>query len=131
MLDQAHLEDKWVKQMGSYMHLEFIKRIYELASVAQWLKIAKRRGRVPEKEFLTVDAQQVNTNPEHVELDQGQIPQEILEWLGVGYLVRLDRQYHRPRLRIEHTRWADNILPQGGGSPLPSVPSGPGCVAPQ
>ena len=61
------------------------KNIYELASVAQWLKIAKRRGRVPEKEFLLVDAQQVNTNPEHVELDQGQIPQEILEWLGAGY----------------------------------------------
>ena len=35
LLDQAYLEDKWVKQMGSYMHLEFIKRIYELASDRQ------------------------------------------------------------------------------------------------
>ena len=64
--DQA---EDWTRQILHLFKKELIKRIHESMVVTQWIKVATKNrkpdgGRtVPEKEFLLIWANTVNTNP--------------------------------------------------------------------
>ena len=52
----------------------------------------------------------------------------VNDWLGLQNLVKVDRNYHRPRLRIMYTALSDLLVPPGGETPR-SWASRPGILA--
>ena len=122
--DNPNIEIEWLKEAVKHMHYEYVKRIHELAAVSQWLTIAKGRGGKREKEFLLIEIHKVKTNPEAIS-EGPEIPLEFLHWIGNEYLVKVDRFYHRPRLRITHAVWTEVMNNLGGEVPLSPPPLGP------
>jgi len=131
LLNMPHLEDIWIKQALDYFKAEFTKRIYELVSTVQWLQVSKRRGTVPEKQFLLVDCNKINPNPDTIPVDiKGDLTSEFNVWIGKAYLIAVERHYHKARLKINYAVWAEHQLPQGVGNPQPQAPYGPGFIVP-
>ena len=133
MYDSEYDESQnWPNAIWTMFSKEVIKRIYESATVAQWIEVAEmnRSGddehrQVPEKEFLLTWAASVSTNPKGIDVGKNHgVPTCITGWIGKEYIVKLDRFYHRPRLRIRHAAWSD-ISPRGDGHE-PPPPPGPG-----
>ena len=123
-VDDPNVKVKWLKEAVKLMHYEYVKRIYELAAISQWLTIAKRRGEIREKQFLLIEMHKVDTNPATIS-EGSEIPEEMLDWIGKEYLVKVDRFYHRPRLKITHAVWTEVINSLGGEVPLGPPPLGP------
>ena len=80
---------------------------------------------VPEKEFLLIWANTVNTNPIAIDAPNGVINPIMTAWLGKEEIISIDRLYHRPRLRFDHSKFASYAPPQPDGVP-PSPPQAPG-----
>ena len=63
----------WITSVLKHFKKELIMRLYESMSVIQWLKVADKnmqvngKRAVPEKEFLLIWANTVNTN--HIAID--------------------------------------------------------------
>ena len=100
-------------------------------TVTQWLEIARMNRsqeeevrKVPEKEFLLIWANTVRTNPESIEITTDTIHPIIQQWIAKEIIVKqhIDRNHHRPRLRIVHSIWNDYIHHHGGGGALGPPP---------
>ena len=113
---------RWLREAIKNLHFEYVKRIYESAAISQWLVISKNRGSTREKQFLLVEIHRVDTNPSTISEDMAD---EIQSWIGREYLVKVDRFYHRPRLKIKHAVWTGVISSLGGETPLGPSPLGP------
>ena len=118
------LEVRWLREAVKLMHSEYVKRIYELAAISQWMVIAKGKGRMREKQFLLVEIHKVNTNPTSIS-EGPEIPPELTYWIGNEYLVKVDRLYHRPLLKVMHNIWIGDLNALGGETPLSPPPLGP------
>ena len=121
----------WTTSVLKLFKKELIRRLYESMSVIQWLKVADKNRRVdgertvPEKEFLLIWANTVNTNPIAIDAPNGEIDPIMMAWLGKEEIISIDRLYHRPRLRFNHSKYASYAFPQLDGAP-PSPPQAPG-----
>ena len=113
---------RWLKEAIKNLHLEYVKRIYELAAISQWLVISKNRGSTREKQFLLVEIHKVDTNSSVI---SEEMVNDLQSWIGREYLVKVDRFYHRPRLKIQHAIWTEVISSLGGEIPLGPSPLGP------
>ena len=82
--------------------------------------------RIPEKEFLLVQAQSIHTNPNSLILPGEDIIDPLItEWIANGHLIT-QVGHHRPRLRIEFQRWANITRPLGPNGPQPDAASAQG-----
>ena len=94
-------------------------RMQESFSAVQWLHIvADRRihssdklaevsaeAKAPEKEFLLIHSQNINTNSENISIN-GRVPLEILKWFGNGYLIKADGASGvNPRMVFNYHPW--------------------------
>jgi exonuclease III len=94
-------------------------RVQESFSAVQWLRIVEDRrihsqdkaapvaleAKAPEKEFLLVHSQNINTNAEFVTIN-GFTPREIEWWYGNNVLVKLDGNIDvNPRMVFNYHPW--------------------------
>jgi hypothetical protein len=110
---------------------EFIKKVYELPPMIQWIKIAADRrdptlrGQgliIPEKEFLLNHSQSIDANPENITDDSGVIPPEFADWIGRGTVLKPQGDLGHPRkLIFNHHEWPSLNMPPD--VQLPSLPS--------
>jgi hypothetical protein len=108
----------WYPLIRNKAKNEFIKRVYELAPMIQWIKIAadrKAQGPGPhisEKEFLITHAQAIDANPESISADDGVIPPEFADWIGNGTILKAEGDLGRPRkLIFNHHEWPSLDMP--------------------
>jgi hypothetical protein len=132
-------QNNWVQMVVTRAKAEFYKRIYEMSPMIKWVEIVadrkiKRRDdddrteKTPEKEFLLVQAQSINTNPRVIDPEN----EMVKKWLGTHYLLEVHTQHHRPRLRIKHHIWQQHIQALGARPPSPPPirnSNVPACVA--
>ena len=123
--------ENWTRQILKYFKKELIKRIHESMVVTQWIKVAIKNRRpdgertVPEKEFLLIWANTVNTNPISIGTNENNIDPIMRTWIGKEEIIILDRLYHKPRLRFRHDQFASYVPPPPDGAP-PSPPHASG-----
>jgi hypothetical protein len=122
----------WTPQVLLSVKNEFIKRIYEMKPMTQWIDIVADRKikrhddngrvmRISEKQFLLVQAHMVKTNPKYIDTpEQGNA--NAMKWIGTQHLLEQDTTHHRPRLRIKHQLWQRLI--QSLGAQHPPLPIG-------
>ena len=85
--------DNWVNVIISTFRDQFILRIAEVPATVQWFRIAHDRTapftsdkKIPEKEFLFVYAQQINTRSKSVPMRDGEVDPLITKWAGNSFL---------------------------------------------
>ena len=93
-------------------------RVKEAHSAVQWQKIVSERrmhmkdkqatsaaAKAPEKEFLLIHSQSINTNSENININD-KTPLEIQEWFGNQYIIKLDlRDGPNPRMKFNFLPW--------------------------
>ena len=107
----------WERRIWKYFQEEVQRRIWESRTAIQWGEIAQQHRvaatdgspRMAEKEFLLTRVNQVDTNPRDCGEDN--------PWIGREVIVKVDRQYHRPRLRFCYAEWHTSAPLEGGQAP--------------
>ena len=85
--------ENWTRQILKYFKKELIKRIHESMVVTQWIKVAIKNRRpdgertVPEKEFLLIWANTVNTNPISIGTNENNIDPIMRTWIGKEEII--------------------------------------------
>ena len=75
-------------------------------------------NKIPEKEFLLKQGSLICPNMTAILPGKNtEFHPLVNDWLGIQYLVKVDRNYHRPRLRIMYTALSELLAPLGGGDP--------------
>ena len=132
----------WKREILTKFKEQFYKRIAEVPSMIQWLRIIWNRRdhsnsgledtakHVSEKEFLLIHTQSVKINSTHLVYGGDGLDPIIEKWIGKGYLVSIDYDAlhgNKPRLKLNHNPWSglihmedpSAIPPQGWTSSLP------------
>ena len=115
---------------------QFLMRLHEAHSAIQWLHIISERrihskdktsdappsAKAPEKEFLLIHSQNINTNAVNIKINEN-TPLEFLAWIGNQYLIKLDiRDNANPKVKFNfhpweaYTRPPDHVYPPDYGA---------------
>ena len=99
---------------------EIFRRVCEAGGAVKWLRLVEHRrqsdsneeGRthIPEKEFLLVHSQRIDTNPAGVGL-KGKLDPLIEKWMGKGLIIDSVEDETMVRVRFRHDRWKNYTRP--------------------
>ena len=108
-----HPIDNWVNDIICAFKDQFILRVAEAPAMVQWFRVAQDRrasfnsdAKIPEKEFLLIHAQQINTRSKSLPMREGEIDPLITKWVGNSFLLDYDAlNGNKPRLKINYQPW--------------------------
>ena len=127
---------EWINIILVNSRDQFQMRLHEAHSAIQWLQIVSERrihskdkhpdappsAKAPEKEFLLIHSQSINTNADNIKINAN-TPLEFLAWIGNQYLIKLDsRDGANPRVKFNfhpwdaYTRPPDHVYPSDYGA---------------